>query len=178
MAVYIGADGQAHHRDDELRHYKYIKREKLPNGKWRYYYDVAKYQKDIDDANVRGENGLTKNEEAARDEAKFKTMMAESKVKAAEKTMARTKEMIDDPNTSKKEKERNSRWYDEASKKREERLAEVEKAKAEERDVAKQFFQTRLESIRNVANAGERWFKEHHEKHKRERGKERWRWGK
>lgn len=25
--------------DDEIFHWKYIKREKLPNGKWRYYYD-------------------------------------------------------------------------------------------------------------------------------------------
>lgn len=46
MAVYIGADGQPHQRDEELRHYKYIKREKLPNGKWRYYYDVEEILKD------------------------------------------------------------------------------------------------------------------------------------
>ena len=26
--------------EGELRHWKYIKREKLPNGKWRYYYDM------------------------------------------------------------------------------------------------------------------------------------------
>lgn len=25
---------------NELKHWKYIKREKRPNGKWRYYYDV------------------------------------------------------------------------------------------------------------------------------------------
>lgn len=40
MAIYMGVDGQLHYRDDELRHYKYVKREKLPNGKWRYYYDI------------------------------------------------------------------------------------------------------------------------------------------
>lgn len=27
--------------DGELMHWKYIKRVKLPNGKWRYYYDVG-----------------------------------------------------------------------------------------------------------------------------------------
>ena len=28
--------------DRELKHWKYVKREKLPNGKWRYYYDMEK----------------------------------------------------------------------------------------------------------------------------------------
>ena len=27
--------------EGELMHWKYIKREKLPNGKWRYYYDES-----------------------------------------------------------------------------------------------------------------------------------------
>lgn len=29
--------------EGELCHWKYIKREKLPNGKWRYYYDYGQY---------------------------------------------------------------------------------------------------------------------------------------
>lgn len=32
--------------DDEIFHWKYIKREKLPNGKWRYYYDWDELKKD------------------------------------------------------------------------------------------------------------------------------------
>lgn len=31
-------------RDDELMHWKYIKREKI-NGKWRYYYDIGQRAK-------------------------------------------------------------------------------------------------------------------------------------
>lgn len=30
--------------EGELCHWKYIKREKLPNGKWRYYYDYGQSQ--------------------------------------------------------------------------------------------------------------------------------------
>lgn len=32
--------------EGELMHWKYIKREKLPNGKWRYYYDKEELKKD------------------------------------------------------------------------------------------------------------------------------------
>lgn len=32
--------------EDELVHWKYIKREKLPNGKWRYYYDKEQMKND------------------------------------------------------------------------------------------------------------------------------------
>lgn len=31
--------------ESELMHWKYIKREKLPNGKWRYYYDESELKK-------------------------------------------------------------------------------------------------------------------------------------
>ena len=37
--VYIDLD------EGELAHYKYIKRTKLPNGKWRYYYDESELTK-------------------------------------------------------------------------------------------------------------------------------------
>lgn len=33
--------------EGELMHWKYIKREKLPNGKWRYYYDKDALKKDV-----------------------------------------------------------------------------------------------------------------------------------
>ena len=33
--------------DDGLRHWKYIKREKLPDGKYRYWYDEDSYAKDV-----------------------------------------------------------------------------------------------------------------------------------
>ena len=32
--------------EDEIFHWKYIKREKLPNGKWRYYYDLEELKND------------------------------------------------------------------------------------------------------------------------------------
>ena len=35
--------------DGELMHWKYIKREKLPNGKWRYYYDKEELKKDANE---------------------------------------------------------------------------------------------------------------------------------
>lgn len=34
---------------DELYHWKYIKREKRPNGKWRYYYDKKQLKQDAKD---------------------------------------------------------------------------------------------------------------------------------
>jgi len=41
LSKYIIKNGQVHElSDDELMHWKYIKREKV-NGKWRYYYDVG-----------------------------------------------------------------------------------------------------------------------------------------
>lgn len=33
--------------EGELMHWKYIKREKLPNGKWRYYYDMNQLKDDL-----------------------------------------------------------------------------------------------------------------------------------
>lgn len=33
--------------EGELMHWKYIKRKKLPNGKWRYYYDVNQLKDDL-----------------------------------------------------------------------------------------------------------------------------------
>lgn len=33
--------------EDEICHWKYVKREKLPNGKWRYYYDVDQLKDDL-----------------------------------------------------------------------------------------------------------------------------------
>lgn len=46
--------------EDEIFHWKYIKRNKLPNGKWRYYYDEsnltkAKYKADQSEAQI-GQN--------------------------------------------------------------------------------------------------------------------------
>lgn len=44
-AAYKASIASAEHSDtDELRHWKYIKREKV-NGKWRYYYDVGKNER-------------------------------------------------------------------------------------------------------------------------------------
>ena len=34
-------------KDDELYHWKYIKKVKKPNGKWRYYYDTKQLKKDL-----------------------------------------------------------------------------------------------------------------------------------
>ena len=36
-------------KKNELTHWKYIKREKRPNGKWRYYYDKKALKDDIKD---------------------------------------------------------------------------------------------------------------------------------
>ena len=34
-------------REDELYHWKYIKREKQANGKWKYYYDTDQLKNDV-----------------------------------------------------------------------------------------------------------------------------------
>ena len=47
--IYLGKDGLTHRIDDELYHYKYYKRVKLPNGKWRYYYDAEELLKSARD---------------------------------------------------------------------------------------------------------------------------------
>lgn len=54
---FIGSDGELYHRrrtlsyidldENEFVHFKYIKREKLPNGKWRYYYDSDQLKEDV-----------------------------------------------------------------------------------------------------------------------------------
>lgn len=46
MKYYIGKDG-LHQTDSSLQHWKYIRREKLPNGKWRYIYDKEKLKDDL-----------------------------------------------------------------------------------------------------------------------------------
>ena len=33
--------------DSELMHWKYVKKKRLPNGKWRYYYDVNQLKNDL-----------------------------------------------------------------------------------------------------------------------------------
>ena len=33
--------------EDEIMHWKYIKKEKRPNGKWRYYYDTDQLKDDL-----------------------------------------------------------------------------------------------------------------------------------
>ena len=46
MSKYVLFHGQFHELpDDALMHWKYIKREKLPNGKYKYYYDIGENQK-------------------------------------------------------------------------------------------------------------------------------------
>ena len=46
MSKYIiSPDGKLYHADDYLQHWKYIKREKLPNGKYKYYYDIGQNEK-------------------------------------------------------------------------------------------------------------------------------------
>ena len=54
MGNYIIADNELYHHnnichvdldEDELIHWKYIKKIKLPNGKWRYYYNQSELDK-------------------------------------------------------------------------------------------------------------------------------------
>ena len=41
MSKYVIIHGQLREiSDDELMHWKYVERKKLPNGKWRYYYNT------------------------------------------------------------------------------------------------------------------------------------------
>jgi hypothetical protein len=42
--------------EGELMHWKYIKRVKLPNGKWRYYYDQSELDKAKLDATIANKN--------------------------------------------------------------------------------------------------------------------------
>lgn len=57
---------------NELCHWKYIKREKRPNGKWRYYYDTNQLKDDIgvdelktyNDAKTRYENAVQNKQDA------------------------------------------------------------------------------------------------------------------
>ena len=49
--------------EGELMHWKYIKREKLPNGKWRYYYDeseLTRYEQKATNARVDSINAAKK----------------------------------------------------------------------------------------------------------------------
>ena len=51
MAKYIFTRGSFRQLDDdELMHWKYLKKKKLPNGKWRYYYDLDSLKKDVKSA--------------------------------------------------------------------------------------------------------------------------------
>ena len=59
--------------EGELAHFKYIKREKLPNGKWRYYYDAEQMKTDFKDS-----TGIT----------------ARNKYKEAEKTLDTSKKAL------------------------------------------------------------------------------------
>lgn len=59
----------------ELMHWKYIKREKLPNGKWRYYYDeseLTKSRKRIDKYTTLGLRASAKAANAMGDAEKAK----------------------------------------------------------------------------------------------------------
>ena len=38
---------ELYHSDDELMHWKYVKKEKRSNGKWRYYYDTEEVKSDL-----------------------------------------------------------------------------------------------------------------------------------
>lgn len=60
MGKYITINGELYHTDniayidldpDEIMHWKYIKREKLANGKWRYYYDDSSLKSKLEAAN-------------------------------------------------------------------------------------------------------------------------------
>ena len=50
MSKYIFTRGSFREVDDELMHWKYLKKKKLPNGKWRYYYDLDSLKKDVKSA--------------------------------------------------------------------------------------------------------------------------------
>ena len=52
---------------NELVHFKYIKREKLPNGKWRYYYDESELKAELNKANADRYNAAKKAGIAKRD---------------------------------------------------------------------------------------------------------------
>lgn len=69
--------------EDEIMHWKYIKRVKLANGKWRYYYD----ERDIDSAKLDLDKAV-----AARDRADRNLSEAESNSKKLEDEMAALKD--------------------------------------------------------------------------------------
>ena len=52
--------------DDELQHFKYIKRVKGKNGKWRYYYDTA-----LDNMYKRGAEDNMKSSSGGKTTAKY-----------------------------------------------------------------------------------------------------------
>lgn len=55
---------------NELTHWKYIKKKKLPNGKWRYYYDI--------------EDAIGVDEHAAKIDADFNVYESEKRAKLAQ----------------------------------------------------------------------------------------------
>lgn len=56
--------------DGELMHWKYIKKEKRPNGKWRYYYDVDQLKDDL---------GVDEKERMNKANAEYKQAMKDAK---------------------------------------------------------------------------------------------------
>lgn len=75
MGKYITIDGVLYHTDniayidldpDEIMHWKYIKREKLANGKYRYYYDQSSL-----DTKKKATNDAQAERNAAKDDYEF-----------------------------------------------------------------------------------------------------------
>lgn len=75
MGRYITIDGELYHTDniayidldpDEIMHWKYIKREKLANGKYRYYYDQSSL-----DTKKKAANDAQAERNAAKDDYEF-----------------------------------------------------------------------------------------------------------
>lgn len=70
--------------DDELQHYKYIKREKV-NGKWRYYYDQAEIDAAKAKLNAAANTAVTEGLRTSQDvkyaakDAKYKHEMDKAK---------------------------------------------------------------------------------------------------
>lgn len=69
--IYLGKD-----YSDGIRHFKYIKREKLPNGKWKYYYKDGEYYDAKNAYNTARSNANVYTNQAAAQRQKYNAQRA------------------------------------------------------------------------------------------------------
>lgn len=85
---------------NELIHWKYIKREKLSNGKYRYYYDESDLKTQENYVKAVRNIAMEKGARAAADNVNFQNMARSNKYSTAQKYKAATK-AIDSYNNAK-----------------------------------------------------------------------------